>query len=104
MDMKEVIYKFDRQIKEFANRKQEFCNCPGKDFFRNRKLDFESVIRSILSLDGGTLTNELLRIHKFSIGSPSASAFIQQRAKLFKKLNNAFDMDTRYGGIPPHRR
>lgn len=106
MNIKEIVNKFNAQIKAFSTRKQEFCNCPGKDFSRHRKQDFEDIIRSILSLDGSTLTNALLRINGYSAESPSTSAFIQQRAKvsdgafphLFKKLNDTFDMDVRYHG------
>lgn len=106
MNIKDIVCKFNAEIKRFANRKYEFCNCPGRDFSRNRKQNFESVIRTILSLNGGSLTNELLKIHQFSADSPSASAFIQQRAKLsdhafphlFQVLNGTFDRDHRYDG------
>lgn len=106
MNIKEVLCKFNCEITKFANRKQEFSNRPKKDFSRNRKQSFEAVIRSILSLNGGTLTNELLRINHFSADSPSASAFVQQRAKiserafphLFQTLNRTFDRDCRYEG------
>lgn len=106
MKIKDIVCKFNAEIKKFASRKYEFCNCPGKDFSRNRKQDFENVIRSILSLNEGSLTNELLKIHKFSADSPSASAFIQQRAKLsdhafphlFQAINGTFDRDCRYDG------
>lgn len=106
MNIKEVLCKFNCEITKFANRKQEFSNRPKKDFSRNRKQSFEAVIRSILSLNGGTLTNELLRINHFSADSPSASAFVQQRAKiserafphLFQTLNHTFDRDCRYEG------
>ena len=106
MSIKDIVCKFNYEISKFAKRKSEFCNCPGRDFSRNRKQNFESVIRSILSLNGGSLTNELLKIHQFSPDSPSASAFIQQRAKLsenafpylFQELNSTFDRDCRYDG------
>ena len=106
MSIKDIVCKFNYEISKFAKRKSEFCNCPGRDFSRNRKQNFEIVIRSILSLNGGTLTNELLKIHQFSPDSPSASAFIQQRAKLsenafpylFQELNSTFDRDCRYDG------
>ena len=106
MKIVEVVDKFNLLIKGLAEKKEEFCNNPGKDFSRKRKQDFEQIIRSILSLDGGALTNEILRIHKYSSDSPSASAFIQQRAKLsetafpnlFRTINKTFDKDCRYEG------
>ena len=106
MKIVEVVDKFNLLIKEFAEKKEDFCNSPGKDFSRKRKQDFEQIIRSILSLDGGSLTNKILRIHKYSGDAPSVSAFIQQRAKLsetafpslFKTINRTFDKDCRYEG------
>lgn len=55
--------------------KENFYNRPGKDFSRYRKQNFEGVVHSILALDGNTLTNELLRIIKYSINVPSAPVF-----------------------------
>ena len=49
MSIKDIVCKFNYEISKFAKRKSEFCNCPGRDFSRNRKQNFESVIRSILS-------------------------------------------------------
>ncbi len=51
MSIKDIVCKFNYEISKFAKRKSEFCNCPGRDFSRNRKQNFESVIRSILSLN-----------------------------------------------------
>ena len=106
MDTNDAIKKFNSQIEKFSEMKDNFCNRPGKDFSRYRKQNFEGVVRSILALDGNTLTNELLRISKYSINAPSASAFIQQREKisasafpqLFKMINETFDMNMRYEG------
>lgn len=106
MNIKEVTNLFDVQLKEFSKMKNDFCNNPGKNFTRKRKQDFETIIRSILSLNASSLNNEILRIHHYSADAPTASAFIQQRAKLseqafpflFKTLNQVFDQDLRYEG------
>ena len=106
MNIKEIVAKFNLQIKKLNLMKAQFCRCPEKDFTRDRKLSFESIIRSILYFGGGTLTNELLKINRFSIDTPSSSAFIQQRAKvsskafakLFDMVNHAFDTESRYKG------
>lgn len=98
--------QFNSQIKELYEKKEKFCKSPGKDFTRKRKQNFESIIRTVLSLDGGTLTNEILRINRYSANAPSPSAFIQQRSKLsdtafpslFSALNKTFDKDTRWNG------
>lgn len=106
MNSKEVVAKFNSQIRDLDRMKSEFCRNPEKDFTRNRKLSFESTIRSILFLGGSTLTNEILKINKFSPKAPSASAFVQQREKispaaffrLFSMVNDSFSRDLRYRG------
>lgn len=106
MNIKTVAKIFNDTIIELSENKSEFCHCPHKDFTRKRKLNFENVIRSILAMNGKTLTNELFNIYGYSPTTPSASAFVQQRSKLsenampmlFKKLNNSFDKDLRYEG------
>ena len=82
MKMHEVMSKFNEQIEKLSNQKDSFCKRPGKDFSRNRKQSFQNTILTILSLNGGSLSNEILKKYKYSINTPSASAFIQQRTKL----------------------
>lgn len=106
MNLKETVAKFNSQIRNLDRMKSEFCRNPEKDFTRNRKLSFESTIRSVLFLGGSTLTNEILKINKFSPNAPSSSAFVQQRAKispeafsrLFTMVNQSFDKDLRHRG------
>ena len=78
MKIQEVVEKFHSEIAKLETIKSEFCIHPEKDFTRDRKIPFSSVIRTILSFGGGTLTNELLKINKFAPDSPTSSAFIQQ--------------------------
>ncbi len=106
MNAKAVTSKFNMQIHNLDQIKSTFCANPESDFTRNRKLPFESVVRSILSFGGGTLTNELLKINKFSLSTPSSSAFVQQRNKispeaffsLFLMVSNSFGKNLRYKG------
>lgn len=106
MNIKDITEKFDSEIMELDAIKSEFCTHPEKDFTRNRKLSFVSVVKSILSFGGGTLTNELLKINRFAIDTPTSSAFVQQRDKisseafstLFSMINLSFDQDIRYKG------
>ena len=106
MNTKDVVSKFDSLINRLEQSKEKFSIHPEKDFSRNRKISFGFIVRSILSFGGSTLTNELLRMGKYSPDSPSPSAFIQQRSKIshtaFTKLfhmgNLAFDQDLRYKG------
>ena len=106
MNIQEVVKKFDSEIAKLEIIKSEFCIHPEKDFTRDRKIPFTSVIKSVLSFGGGTLTNELLKINKFATDAPTSSAFIQQRDKispdafatLFSMINQAFDQHISYKG------
>lgn len=60
-----------------------FVRNPEKDFTRNRKLGFIELIRFCLAMESGCISHELLKHFSFDPEKvPSASAFIQQRAKL----------------------
>ena len=75
-----------------------FCVNPEKDFTRNRKLNFKEVIWNIISMECGSLKDELLKLNNFSIDTPSASAFVQARSKIksdaFKTLLRRFNEKT----------
>lgn len=106
MKVEEIVSKFNSELLNLDSIRPEFCVHPEKDFTRNRKIPFLSTIKSILAFGGGTLTNELLKLNKFSVDTPTSSAFIQQRAKikpeafstLFSMMNLTFDQDIRYKG------
>ena len=82
MNIQKVVEKFNSETMKLDNIKSEFCVSPEKDFTRDRKISFASVIRSILLFGGGTLTSELLKINKFTPDLPTSSAFVQQRDKV----------------------
>lgn len=65
-----------------------FSNTPGKDFTRNRKLSFEIMLKTLLCMEGGSLTNELMKRFGCHADVVSASAFVQQRSKI---LPEAFE-------------
>lgn len=83
-----------------------FSKTPKADFSRNRKLDFASTIQLILSMESGSLKKELLDYFQFSVDTPSASAFCQQRSKLlletfqflFYEFNSLFPFQKNYHG------
>lgn len=85
-------------IKEMAEAPEAFVKNPGKDFARNRKLSFETMIKLLLSMGGNNIYKELLDYFNYDIDTASASAFVQQRAKilpkaseyLFKTFTNSF--------------
>lgn len=93
-------------IKETASTPWLFAENPGVDFSRKRKLDFETTIQCILSMESGSLQKELLDFFDFNSETPSASAFSQQRSKLlpetfeflFHEFNSRFSEEKTYHG------
>ncbi len=90
-----------KQIKKFllseiellSNNATDYIRNPGRDFSRNRKLPFSTIIKSIIGMESKSLTNEL--IDSFNTSDlPSASAFVQQRLKIkpeaFKAIFDGF--------------
>lgn len=74
--------KLDDSISKFCEAAWMFSSNPEKDFSSDRKLPLKKVISILLSTQGGTLTNELLRYFNCSLNTASSSAFVQQRSKL----------------------
>ena len=70
------------KIKEMALTPWLFANNPMIDFTRKRKMDFEMLIRSLISMESGSLKHELLKLFDFSPDTLSPSAYHQQRCKL----------------------
>jgi hypothetical protein len=68
--------------KQKENLNNFVCN-PSKDFSRTRKLPYEKFILSLLTMEGSSLSNELLRQFGCDCTTASSSAFVQQRKKLF---------------------
>ena len=70
-------------IDSMALNLSSFVKNPEKDFSRHRKFCFEQLIRFCLCMQSGCINHELLKYFFFNPDEvPSASAFIQQRAKL----------------------
>ena len=71
---------------------------PDIDFSRNRKIPYEKIILSLLTMEGTTLTNELLKQFGCDISIATSSAFVQQRKKIlpiaFEKLFQDFVSQT----------
>ena len=55
---------------------------PEKDFTRKRKLTFEIVMQTIISMGGNSIYKELLEINGFDAHTATSSAFVQQPNKL----------------------
>lgn len=69
-------------IDEMARTPEVFARNPGKDFTRNRILDFKTLLLMMLGMGTGSIQAELLKYTEYSTGTATSSAFIQQRAKL----------------------
>ena len=77
-----------KTISEISSNPQSFSKNPEKDFSRTRKLPFEKVVNSVLSMSCKDLKCELMDIFEFDENLPTVSAFVQQRNKI---SSNAFE-------------
>ena len=83
-----------------------FAKNPIADFTRCRKLDFEDLLRFLISMQSGTTADELLKYFNDSIDTLSNAAFYQQRKKLLaetfpfllRQFNSHFDLEL-YRGL-----
>ena len=93
--LKNVLFHI---IKELSQVCSIFCVNPDTDFTRNRKLDFETIMKIVLCMGASPIKDELLKFNDFSIDTPSVSAFVQARSKIkpeaFKALFNGFNKKT----------
>ena len=69
-------------ISSMVSHPEDFCMHPRTDFSRNRKLDFSTLLQLIISMEAGTVRDELLKFFSYDKDTASNSAFFQQRAKL----------------------
>lgn len=77
-----VKKKLDDAINQLCEVSWMFSKHPEKDFTRTRKLPFRKVVSFLLSMEGGSLTNEMMKHFGCSAEIASSSAFVQQRGKL----------------------
>ena len=88
-----VKKKLDDAINQLCEVSWMFSERPGTDFTRNRKLPFRKIISLLLSMEGGSLANEMLKHFGCSADIASASAFVQQRSKInAAAFPNLFDL------------
>ena len=79
-----VKQRLDDCISQLSEVSWMFSKRPGIYFTRERKLPFPKVISALLSMEGGSLTSEMLKYFGCSADIASASAFVQQRSKISK--------------------
>lgn len=71
-----------RLIDELSEISSLFSENPSTDFTRSRKLDFKTLIHFLLTMEGGSLSKEILEYFRYDINAATTSAFNQQRKKL----------------------
>lgn len=69
-------------IDEMAQHPECYVKNPERDFTRNRKLNFKSVIEILLAIGGGSISKVLLKHFNYDSATASSSAFVQQRDKI----------------------
>ena len=98
-----VKQKLEASISQLNEASWMFSKKPGVYFTRDRKLPFPKVISCLLSMEGGSLTSELLKHFGCSADIPSSSAFVQQRSKIseeaFPMLFSLFVKKTDYSKL-----
>lgn len=67
-------------IRSLESLKSMYIHRADKDFTRNRKLSFETIVKLILEMEGSTLGHELRHYFSFSLDTPTPSAFVQRRS------------------------
>lgn len=79
---KSIKRSMKKCINEIASSSDLYCQNPGIDFTRNRKLPFSEMMKAILCFSGKSLNKEMLEIFGCKSNIASVSAFVQQRSKI----------------------
>ena len=106
--IRSVKRKLDEAITQLCEVSWMFSKHPDRDFTRTRKLPFRKVISFLLSMEGGSLTTEMMSHFGYSTDTASSSAFVQQRSKinsaalpsLFDLFVKKTDSNNLYKGLP----
>ncbi len=86
--VKEILSQI---IRTLADNPSDFLQNSSKDFSRNRKLSFETIIKLMIGMGGNSLCKELYDWFNYSEDTASVSAFVQQRNKIsFKAIEYIF--------------
>ncbi len=92
---KQLLEIFNRAISTVSDSSSLFVVNPEADFTRNRLLKFETVMKSVICMEAGSLRDELLKLNEYLVSTPTASAFVQARSKIkcdaFKAVFDIFN-------------
>lgn len=87
--IKRIKSALNKSIKTVCQSPSNYCQNPEKDFTRRKKLPMDKVIKTVLGFSSKSLNNEIIDIFSGNPDIPSASALVQQRAKI---LPSAFEI------------
>ena len=79
---KSIKRALKESLAQIAANPEKYAKNPGKDFTRNRKLPFEVLLKSVLSMTGKSLRGEMMDLFGLKMDAPTVSAFVQQRNKV----------------------
>ncbi|TDF92587.1 hypothetical protein [Paenibacillus piri] len=74
--------KLTSLIREMSAEPAHYVKNPGKDFTRERKLPFETVMQLLVSMGGNSIFKELLDSQGYDVNTATTSAFIQQTVRI----------------------
>jgi hypothetical protein len=102
----QVKQKLMTIINEMSEKSWLFAKNPKKDFTRDRKLSFKTLLTLLLYMGGNSIGNELYEYFDFNVTTATTSAFVQQRQKilpcaleyLMHEFTNSFDHVKTYKG------
>jgi len=69
-------------IDEVSEMRSLFVRNPDKDFTRQRKLPFNTMLKFLIEMGGNSVYKELLESQGYDANTATTSAFIQQRDKI----------------------
>lgn len=95
-DATTIKNNLDKVINDLASTPERFCNNPGADFTRDRKIPVRDVLRFPILMERDSVDMELLKYFDYDLdATPTQSAYIQQRSKLapdtFKMILDGFN-------------
>lgn len=77
--VKDILWS---DIRNMSKAPELFSKNPEADFTRHRKLNFEELLRFLISMQSGSTSHELLKHFDYDKDAITSSGFVQQREKL----------------------
>ena len=78
----EVKQTLNNIINDMAEVAWLYSTKPGHSFTRSGKLGFAKTMSLIISMEGGTIGEEMMEYFNYDLNSPTPSAFVQQRTMI----------------------